>query len=822
MLNLKLLVATGLSALLVLPQVSLAQTSAPRACLGAPQNEDFSQQLQRLRLQEHLHRIDEMALASYRSVPMENLEVEALQQLLGDDVRELYLWVRDNTRWLPYAGSLRGATGTLRDRSGSSLDRALLLAELLYHAGHEARLVRAPLTPTHVAQLQDHWRTRSPITASRMAVPDKATVIALAQRYQRDPNDVYARLQASQQATAQFGQRLQQTTSQQAAALAQLLGTDVGMHGQATAQANQVTEHWWVQWRGSQGWRDLDPSWVTQEFGRRWLAATGDEDYFAPTAVPDEAQHWLRVEIVAEQLHQGKLYEHVALSQRFRSAELTSEQLHIGVTPSRPPAAGKLVEQDLDVAALQRDLLSQSEWLPVIRINDERVMQQAILADGSVQEPTTGELSSAASAAMGSALGELSALGDAPQDDAQPPQLSAVYVRFYVQQPGQAERRYERVLMDVLATAERQAPATVPTFSTAREQQRSAQLMSSLTVLAQNHFFNSAEDTRLRAGALLRLRKQLQGFAYVRQSADFSLVEPLLADFQSRNLSLDQLAFLRFIHAPQPQQLAITELNLLGFTEQVVLQDDLHFRGGFDIIANPVSVLAADSGTVHAEKIRQGVLDTLLETELLPAQATPLYRNNTALDFATFVAGERDWQVLTEASDMTALDWPTHTLAQEKMRAALKDGHVLVAPQRLGSDARASWWQYDPHSGTLLGFDAMGRGGFVEGLIALMNGIDNASSAVEMAGTIISCVNDHEETHPNCCIAVSIVKDKVGGKVKDTMLGAAKGTWEVLFPSSSNAEMFLFEHFMSQDIDDFASKWEDKAENYLSDRVCNS
>ena len=59
---------------------------------------------------------------------------------------KLFEWVRGSPYWVPYRGSLRGPTGVLMDRLGSSLDRSLLLAELLRTAGHQARLVRAELS----------------------------------------------------------------------------------------------------------------------------------------------------------------------------------------------------------------------------------------------------------------------------------------------------------------------------------------------------------------------------------------------------------------------------------------------------------------------------------------------------------------------------------------------------------------------------------------------------------------------------------------------------------------------------------------------------
>src|SRR5579871_2716167 len=66
-----------------------------------------------------------------RDAPRYSWDPEFVVSKLGRDPQILFRWVRRNTFWIPYHGSLRGPTGVLLDRHGNSLDRALLLATLL-------------------------------------------------------------------------------------------------------------------------------------------------------------------------------------------------------------------------------------------------------------------------------------------------------------------------------------------------------------------------------------------------------------------------------------------------------------------------------------------------------------------------------------------------------------------------------------------------------------------------------------------------------------------------------------------------------------------
>lgn len=74
------------------------------------------------------------------AIPRDTFDIAAALQGIDRLPEKLFAWVRDQTRFMPYAGILRGADGTLIDRSGKRLDRALLLARLLKEAGHLVRL----------------------------------------------------------------------------------------------------------------------------------------------------------------------------------------------------------------------------------------------------------------------------------------------------------------------------------------------------------------------------------------------------------------------------------------------------------------------------------------------------------------------------------------------------------------------------------------------------------------------------------------------------------------------------------------------------------
>ena len=75
----------------------------------------------------------------------QRFDPQAIIEQVGRDPEKLCNWTRDNVALLPYRGALRGPTGVLMERAGNSLDRSLLLAELLRSVGYEVRLANARL-----------------------------------------------------------------------------------------------------------------------------------------------------------------------------------------------------------------------------------------------------------------------------------------------------------------------------------------------------------------------------------------------------------------------------------------------------------------------------------------------------------------------------------------------------------------------------------------------------------------------------------------------------------------------------------------------------
>ena len=189
---------------------------------------------------------------------------------LGGDRDAIEAFVRDEVRWVPYDGSLRGVRGTLWSREGNSLDRAVLLAEMLRIAGHPARLVRGTLGDVGIDGLLDTLQPDWNRLASSPPDPDALVADMLALDGASEQLIALGYPAAPTALEGALRERLFDRTSDRA------------------RWAPLVADHWWVDaWDG--GWTAVNTLPVE--------LPSADETHFT---VPEAEQHSVRFELFAE------------------------------------------------------------------------------------------------------------------------------------------------------------------------------------------------------------------------------------------------------------------------------------------------------------------------------------------------------------------------------------------------------------------------------------------------------------------------------------------------------------------------------------------
>jgi hypothetical protein len=248
-----------------------------------------------------LGKAEDAAIRQADLLPPQRWEIEALAEDLGPDIGSAFVFVRDSIGLDPYPGLLRGAQGTLAARSGSALDRAVLLAALLDAGGHSRRLAFGDLD-----------------TAAEAGILARAFVGPSAPVDDPSPAAVMT----------VDGEAILKRARRDHALLVEAVGEQLGRNEAlgreaALASAGDVRRHAWVQVATADGtWLDLDPTLQDSEPGDTLVPATS-----TLTEVPDGDRHSVVIRIVAEVDEAGTLHPRTLLEERLDAAEAAEAEL---------------------------------------------------------------------------------------------------------------------------------------------------------------------------------------------------------------------------------------------------------------------------------------------------------------------------------------------------------------------------------------------------------------------------------------------------------------------------------------------------------------
>jgi len=634
-----------------------------------------------------------------------DVEVAARAEKNGRDVDANFAFVRDAIRWEPYAGALRGAQGTLVAASGNALDRALLLAGLLEHHGLRARIVHGTLTSEQAGRLLSRFfeppRTGDADTAAdvrRLATQAGETEL----------------LAAAEQATAR-GTRAAAWLDARAERSAAVLQKAAGDPGQwfrdraATAVAEGVRSHYWLQVQQAGAWVDLDPSFPDARAGQRLTEPDRD---FGVRALPPETQHRVRITMTAEYLQGERRVEERVLDLNVPTRDVALDQIRVVNYPADVPPGGDLsLARSFQAAARvgRKDYPGKKYWI-----------------DGE-PAPSMPDIGSA--------------LFGAEQPVSR--KLTAVWLEIAATGPSAPSRVERRYVMDLVGRAARAAGPKAGTPLEVAAERKAYLAVRVFDVLVMPSPYTPrlgewmASRSVLDSEGLLRLSLEARhGRADKRAvyAAAARMKTPVFSDaLTALGSSVGRYISRQTGETRLAQQGPFIGMFVQGFEPGSVLRNPVGrplLRQGFDIVAPG----AVPVGGTSADRARGGLaygayltdLELALALEGLPPGAAPPDNASAAMEQAG--AADARFTVLRNQADAGSLAASADAAAA--VRADLESGHLVLAPAAV-RDGAATWWRVDPGTGVCLGVNERGEGqAMTEREITMVNIVISAVSGV--------------------------------------------------------------------------------------------
>ena len=668
--------------------------------------------------------------------PRDTFDVAAVVANVGRDPVKLFEWVRDQTFWVPYQGALRGPVGVLMDRVGSSLDRSLLLAELLRNAGHQVRLVHAALSPEQamnligkVRPLPENWLANVDAAVDEQKFQDQLTDFST--RFGLDAD----RFKASSNRAAVQADRIAEDAvgriAEQAPAVMDAINLPAPTEPPDKASAAPMQDAvaaaqdlWWVALEQNGSWTNLDPTFPTAVPGATSFDVAGQaRDYDGKLPAEAELCHQVQIQVTIERWDAGKLHEEPVLKYTLRPADVLGKRVSLGHIPTDWPGnMNLLVEQD-GAGKLSQAAAQQHEWAPLLAVGSENVIQGSFNAGGRINpHPNLDAMSKVGGSVKSGASGALDAFDTAPPKPVDQGQLTAEWIDYQIQTPGRASTTIRRELFDLLGPAARHAVGTPdqdvpkPQITDAQALQRSLSTLGETEILLQPCLLSRSFVGHVAVRGVLANAPILQAIA-ARPKPDRKFTGEQLDKITPQPGLVYGLGYARGQWSPVHGQVYLDRVNILSY-HQLIRQDPvgkMYTWEGFDIVANDVAVRSgAVSGAPGGRTIRltQGVADTVAEAALVRGGGSAV--ESTSELFSTASARGERWITLHKGDETGALgsiQLPKDV--QARIAQELTEGYVVLVPKAPppgDGHVRIAWWRVDPATGQTLGIGQQGWG----------------------------------------------------------------------------------------------------------------
>jgi hypothetical protein len=679
-----------------------------RALLSNPAGEALT----RPQAAERLPYLLDTASSMEEELQKETFDPQAVVDSIGDDPAALYGWVRDTTFFVPYRGALRGPVGVLMDRLGNSLDRSLLLAELLTLAGYEVRFAHATLDQQKVDGLLAKIRPiaapdrRQSRSAASSGSPEVKLIEEYAANFQIPSAPLTKAILELRKESEKFAADASRQVGEQFRELRTIIG-DSAADKDDQRLSKTIADHWWVQMEKDGKWIDLDPTASDAKLGQ---AIRAPQETYEVGTLPEEAYCTVDVHLVIERWAEDGLKEQEVMTHCLRPAELNEQEVVLYHVPLDWPANLSLRPEE-GIGPLKKAVLGVHEWLPIIQVGADLISHASFNENGEIKEQPaiTGAVEAPAADVMALLGGTDKAPAKAKETKKSPLRedgvLTAEWVDYEIGVPGSPPRRIRRESFDLIGPAARAArkPAATPT-SEADRLARGLLLLGQTAILIQKSQPSPEFLAHLALQWLQQTRDELLGVLEAEALPEREEGNRLFASMLPASDMLWKYALSRFTTSSVGQDVYIDAPNIVTVRTAASMDSEgrLVYQDLVDIVANDVAVRAGVKEGPFVVRLGQGVADT--NAERLVLAGSPAGTNT--LDLFSAAATQALKPILVSRLDdpWSQIGWPTDAVA--RVRNDIADHFaVIVPPQPVAVDGlkRAGWWRVDLRTGTCVG-----------------------------------------------------------------------------------------------------------------------
>ncbi|MDH4219259.1 MAG: hypothetical protein OEY18_02160 [Candidatus Aminicenantes bacterium] len=677
------------------------------------------------------------------TVPKDTFDLKDVVNKVGHDPVRLFEWVSDVTQLIPYQGSLKGPIGVLMDRQGNSLDRALLLYELLRLAGHRVQLVQGELSDAEAEQVfQD--AIFIPGKSNISSMPPPITVFQerikdFAERNQFDVQEFLAETNEMIKEEERISVELSRRVEEQSSWLMEAVKAYKKEAAHSPAAFEDLKYHWWVQYQKDGEWVDMDPTFRDVVPGH----AIGEiKKIQRSSRLNSKLVHSLVIRLIIERLENGSLIEEKVLEQSIRPSDNIGESIKLSQHPMDWPDFKAMIQGNSLQGNFIEAVSKQKEWLPILSIGKKEIKRYSILESGSLNrtpgKKPTKKSGGGLTGGFGNAFG-----GSSQPKQKEDSELTAEWIEYEILSPGRPARKIRREIFDLIGPAARKSKRYANMeISEEQQMKRNLSILSQIEILPVVSRFTPEFIQHRSAQYLLSQKRTLLSFMQ-----NFNGLEPDEILSRTEQLSSDpwalySLALARTRLSRYVRESFLDSPNIfssVSFLKENEKQE-LEMYQGIDIVANDIAVFPAEGIDSFAIKLEQGVLDTNVEVKPMMDER---WIENTAVIFDRAKDQGINWILL---KDVEGSDWNRVHLSPDvkaRIEQDISEGFLAFVPEKavkIDGKPVTGWWRLDPATGGTIGVGETGLGQAMTSYAERADIVLQLKSIVNMYADLAKCL----------------------------------------------------------------------------------
>ncbi len=715
-------------------QPDKSQVQATRQ--AAPTQEELNEIVEKL--QTYFQLLEDVVA----QLPDDTFDPQAVVEMVGSEPIKLFEWVRDHTYLVAYEGALRGPKGVIMDRLGNSLDRAMLLHELIRLAGYEVRLARGTLSEEKAKKIFEKTQVATSRKASLseeiLSQDMNALIEKYAKEYQLDKAEFQEVFDRKGRVKEALAKKIAERVKEQTAAIFEAIKKYRKKEDRMALDSRYSTlkDHWWVQWEKDDNWVDLDPTFADNKPGE---ALTEVKQTFNPDDLDEDLIHSIKVRVIIERWEKGKLEKNTVFEYSLKPSELLGKKIILGHIPMNWPKDFNVFEEEDPSGSLMANVITEKEWMPILTINSDNITQSRFSIYGEIKkgEPEGGR---------GFAGGLLKAFTSEKEREEKAKKdsyLTAEWIEYEIISPGQRAKTIWREIFDFLGPSVRQR-SNIPEPRIGEKQRLSAQLklLGEIEILPivcslSPKFleFLTAKSMITNKDIFISLFREYNSLEPEDILTNLGEINPLPGPIYELALARSKLSQ----HAPETYLDCINIINCRKFLQESSEGELVKFQC-LDIIANDIAVRPGSSLDPFLVRLEQGVLDSNAEARVLGQEG---WVESTGEIFAESKDQGIHWVAIQNVEDP---EWQRIQLSQDvraRIENDLGNGFiVLVPPQQISIKGKYmyGWWRIEPQSGNTIGMGEHGLGQALSEYAEHVNVILQLKSIVEIWTDFWKCV----------------------------------------------------------------------------------